>query len=417
MTQEQTPQGVITYAPDDADRRTTMTVAGQPPVSYSWDNANRLGTITRDTLVASYAYDAANRRTQLTLPNGVSIDYGYDAANRLTGLTYSGLRGGPQSLTYAYDPAGNRVRTGGSWARTLLPTAISSATYDAANRQLTLGPKTMTYDLNGNLATLREAGQRRPTPGTPATVSGPGLSASFAYDGFKRRTQKTITGFATTFQSDGLDVINEVNGGQTVNYLRGVQIDETLARLDDSGTICYAPDAIGNTVAVTDSGGNVSTEYTYEPFGRTVPTGAASQNTLQFTGREQDGTGLYYFRARYYDPRLGRFLQEDHVESADIANLCSYVENDPVGRRPSPQRRPGVQLDLVGLVQRGGHPQDDQLSGLQVQVRAAPHGAEDELADGAGMSRIHGRQPPQRLLAVLAEAPVTDAPTPPIERS
>jgi RHS repeat-associated protein len=348
LTRELTPQGVIDYTPDDADRRRSMLVAGQPPVSYAWDNANRLGTITRDTLVASYAYDAANRRTQLTLPNGVAIDYGYDAASRLTSLTYSGLQGGPQTLTYAYDPAGNRVRTGGSWARTLLPAAVSGGTYDAANRQLTLGGKTMTYDFNGNLATLTESGQTTnytwDARDRLVGLSGPGLSASFTYDAKLRRTRKTINAFSTNFHYDGWDIVREVAGGTTVSYLRNLPTDETLARIEEGGnTLCYAPDALGSTVALTDGGGSVPTEYTYEPFGTTLPSGAANQNAFQFTGREADAPGLYHYRARYYHPRLPRFLGEDPIGFAGgDANLYGYVKRnpvnatDPLGLSPDP---------------------------------------------------------------------------------
>jgi YD repeat-containing protein len=126
----------------------------------------------------------------------------------------------------------------------------------------------MTYDNNGNLATLTE--NRQTTTYTwdardrLASLSGPGLTASFAYDGKGRRTQKTITGFISTFQYDGADIVREVAGGSGVSYLRGLAIDEHLARIEDGGsTTCYAPDALGSTVALTDSGGGVATEYTY----------------------------------------------------------------------------------------------------------------------------------------------------------
>ena len=93
----------------------------------------------------------------------------------------------------------------------------------------------------------------------------------------------------------------------------------------------YLTDALGSSVALTDGSGVVQTEYTYEPSGGTTTSGAATGNTLAFTGREADGTGLYYFRARYYDPRVQRFASEDPIgfEAGD-ANLHSYVFNDPI---------------------------------------------------------------------------------------
>ncbi len=334
----ETTQGnnVVTYGLDDANRRTSMLVSGpgQTPVVYTLDNADRLTDITRDTLAAHYGYDNANRRTSLTLPNNVTIGYGYDDANRLTGLNYSGLVGGDQSLTYAYDLAGNRTILGGSWARTLLPDVINSASYDAANRQLSLGGKSMTYDFNGNLETLADGGLTTYTWDVRdrlAGVTGPGLTASFAYDPIGRRSQKTINPQTTMFQYDGADIIREVVGATPADYLRGLSIDEPLDRIESAGKAHYLPDALGSSLALSDDGGNVTTSYTYGPFGQTQTSGAPSPNVLQYTGRENDGTGLYYYRARLYSPQLNRFLSEDpNGQLLTTTNLYAYVDNNPI---------------------------------------------------------------------------------------
>src|SRR5439155_7841906 len=101
----------------------------------------------------------AGRRTLLTLPNGVSTEYQYDTASQLIGLIYRNAAGTLGNLTYQYDAAGSRTRVGGSFARTLLPAAIASASYDAANRQRAVGPSQMTFDPNGNVATITDATQ------------------------------------------------------------------------------------------------------------------------------------------------------------------------------------------------------------------------------------------------------------------
>lgn len=77
--------------------------------------------------------------------------------------------------------------------------------------------------------------------------------------------------------------------------------------------------------------GATQTQCTYEPFGQTTVTGPTG-GTFQYTGRENDGTGLYYYRARYYHPTLGRFISEDPIEfGGGQTNLYSYVGNDPLG--------------------------------------------------------------------------------------
>jgi YD repeat-containing protein len=87
LIQETTPQGSISYTYDAAGRRTSMTVAGQPTVTYTYD-ANRLASVTQASSVVTVTYDAAGRRTSVTLPNGVVTEYTYDAASRVTGLAY-----------------------------------------------------------------------------------------------------------------------------------------------------------------------------------------------------------------------------------------------------------------------------------------------------------------------------------------
>jgi len=82
---------------------------------------------------------------------------------------------------------------------------------------------------------------------------------------------------------------------------------------------------------MTDNAGAIQTDYTYEAFGRTTATGGANSNSYQYTGRENDGAGLYYYRSRYYHPILQRFVSEDPIDfgGGDV-NFYVYVENNPV---------------------------------------------------------------------------------------
>ncbi len=84
-------------------------------------------------------------------------------------------------------------------------------------------------------------------------------------------------------------------------------------------------------MALTDPAGGLQTQYTYEPFGATSATGPASSSPFQYTGRENDGTGLYYYRARYYHPELTRFISEDPIRLHGAeTNFFVYVANNPV---------------------------------------------------------------------------------------
>jgi RHS repeat-associated protein len=334
LTQEVTPQGTISYTYDAAGRRTSMTVQGQTQVTYTYDNADRLTQIAQGSATVTLAYDNANRRTSLTLPNGVVTEYTYDAASRLTGLTYK-LSGTPiGTLTYSYDAAGNRTIVGGTWARTGLPAALTSATYNAANQQTAFGGTTQTFDLNGNLTSDGTNTYTWDARNRLASLSG-GATASFQYDPLGRRTSKTISSTQTGFLYDGRTPVQELSGSTpTANLLAGLGIDEYLTRTDSTATWVYLAEALGGTVALTDNSGVVQASYTYEPFGTTATTGTSGGNSFDYTGREDDGTGVKYYRARYYHPGLQRFISEDPLGTfGGDANFYAYVANDPLSWR------------------------------------------------------------------------------------
>ena len=191
-----------------------------------------------------------------------------------------------------------------------------------------------TFDPNGNLLSQTD------TAGTTtytwdarnrlSSLSGPSVTATFAYDALGRRIQKTINGQTTTFQSDNLDIVRESGTFGDASYLRTLAIDEALTRTDASSTVAYLGDALGSTMALIDPTAALTTEYSYEPFGRTQAIGFPASNPFQFTGRENDGTRLYYYQARYYAHGTGRFLQEDPLGLRTGVNRYPYVHNNPL---------------------------------------------------------------------------------------
>jgi len=331
VTSETTAQGTVSYTYDAADRRATMTVAGQPDVTYGYDNANRLTSVVQGTSTVTLTYDETDRRSTLTLPNGIVVTYDYDNANLLTSLTYTLGQTTLGTLTYTYDLAGRRTEVGGTWARIGVPEAVASATYDAANRLTQWAGNQFSYDLNGNLASDGFTSYTWNARDELTGLSG-GTNASFAYDGVGRRHGKTIGGTTTDFLSDGINLVQELSGSSpTANLLTGLGIDETFIRADASGTSTLLVDALGSTVELADTSGTLQTHYVYEPFGATTFTGAVSTNAIQFTGRENDGTGSYNYRARYIDPMSGRFTSEDPIGVASgDSNLYRYAFGNPI---------------------------------------------------------------------------------------
>lgn len=338
LTSQVTPQGAITYTYDALGRRQRLEVNGLLPVEYQYDANSRLMQIQQGGQTVTLAYDAANRRTIITLPNGVTTTYAYDAASRLTALTYAGPNGPHGDLTYIYDATGNRIAVGGSWARTGIPTSISTGDYDAANQQVSFGPITQAFDANGNLLSQTDA-----TGTTTYTwdardrlirINGPTISASFAYDALSRRIAKTIDGVATAFHYDGADIVRESGSAGDAAYLRTLAIDDVLARVGASSTNYYLVDGLRSVLGLVNESGTLGTLYSYEPFGRQSELGSEGGGSFGYSGRERDTPLLYFFRNRYYSPLTSRFLQEDRFAAlaSDVRGLNRYlyVYDNPV---------------------------------------------------------------------------------------
>jgi RHS repeat-associated protein len=202
------------------------------------------------------------------------------------------------------------------------------------------GSTALSYDADGNMTSVGSWNARNQLTG-----------GNLRYDAFGRRVTNAA---GTSFLYDGLNPVQELSGATpTANMLTGFGLDEFFSRTDTNGGACYLSDAQGSTVALSDStSSTLNTFYTYEPFGSTTASGAASSNPYQFTGRENDGNGLYYYRARYYDPQFQRFVSEDPLEfGGGDTNLYAYVGNGPTNfSDPTGQAWPGP------MGPRGGPP-------------------------------------------------------------
>jgi len=341
LASETTPQGTVSYSYDAAGRRSSLTVPGQAIANYTFDNANRLTQITQGSTTVSFSYDNANRRTTLTLPNGITTSYSYDNASQLTGLTYAKGSNTLGNLTYGYDLNGRRTNIAGSFAATNLPNAVSTTAYNANNQLTTWGTANLFYDYNGNTLT-KVVGSNTTTYGwdfenrlTSVTLPGSGGTVSFRYDPFGRRIYKSSSSGTSIYAYDGDNLVEETNssGAAVARYEDTQNIDEPLAMLRSAATSYYHADGLGSVTSLSSAAGSIANTYTYDSFGKLTASTGSLVNPFQYTARESDAeTGLYYYRARYYDSNVGRFLNEDPPSflSGGI-NFYEYVENSPLG--------------------------------------------------------------------------------------
>lgn len=257
--------------------------------------------------------------------------YAYDNDSHVTGITYSMSGNQVSNLNYSYDSDGRVTRKTESLSSTGMPSAVTGNTFNADNAMTGFNGATLSYDANGNLTSDGTNTYTWDARNHLTAISG-GSTASFAYDALGRRAQKIINGTSTQFLYDRSNPVQELQGGTpSANLLTGLGIDERFQRTDSAGPRDYLIDILGNTLALTDSSGTIQTSYTYEPFGNTTTSGASSTNPYQFTGREDDVTGSYFYRARYYSPTFQRFIAQDPRVAARTLNIYVYALNDPVG--------------------------------------------------------------------------------------
>ncbi|ONA33550.1 hypothetical protein AQ878_20915 [Burkholderia pseudomallei] len=340
ITSTSTPQGSVSYTYDAAGRRTSMTPASQATANYTYDNANRLTAITQGSETVQLAYDADNRRTTLTLPNGVAINYGYDTASELTGLTYRQSNGTSLgNLAYNYDQAGRVITKSGTFATDVLPIPTAqAATFDLNDRTTSFNGQALSYDANGNLTFDGTNTYTWNARNQLTQISqGSTVEMSYSYDAMGRRIAKTANGgTATQFLYDGMNTVQETQGSTVNPIFIGLGIDERFARNDVTGRTYFLTDKLNSTIALTDPNGAIKQKYSYDPYGNVTPSDATTgfTNPYQYTGREADTAGLYYYRARYYSPMMGGFISEDPITfGSGQLSFYAYVGGNPLSYR------------------------------------------------------------------------------------
>ena len=361
VTSESTPNGTVSWLLDEFGRRTQLNVPGQAAVTYGYDDADNLKSVTQNGLSTYYSYDGLNRRILQQLPNNVNTSYTFDNSGHLQTLNHLGLeshtyvrdaagnigtdtlsRGGTNTVTtYTYDDfdrlftsSSPGLNTSYTYSDTgnLLSKQINGVTttfgYDAANRISSVNNSTtnLAHDDNGNLTQLGNDVYAWDARGRLTSIQRNGSPlATFGYDPAGRRISKTINGTTTGFLYDGTDVVTETTGAASFQSIYGPFGEAPLAR----NGIFYTTDNVGSVSTLTGPTGTVQQPpYVYTPYGESNAA-ATDLNPFQYVGRENDGTGLNYHRARFYAPALGRFINPDPSGLSGGANPYVYAGDNP----------------------------------------------------------------------------------------
>ena len=161
-----------------------------------------------------------------------------------------------------------------------------------------------------------------------------GGTTTFKYDPFGRRIQKSGPLGTIYYLYDGANLVAEAgNSGNILeSYAQGLRIDEPLSEFSASTVSYYQQDGPNSVSSLTNATGALTSTYGFDSFGQVTAHSGTLANSLEYTGRELDSeTGMYFNRARYYDPQIGRFISEDPLGFAGgNLNVYSYVHNNPI---------------------------------------------------------------------------------------
>ena len=173
---------------------------------------------------------------------------------------------------------------------------------------------------------------------------------------FGRRINRISPTTTSIFASDGDNLIEETNysGTAVARYSQGLNIDEPLAMLRSSTTSYYEADGLGSITSFSSGSSSLAETYTFDSFGKQTASSGSLTNPFQYTARESDPeTGLYYYRARYYDPNVGRFTKEDAFRFDAGANFYLYVGENPIDFVDPLGLCPLTRNQRIGLAGRG----------------------------------------------------------------
>lgn len=403
------PTLTTTYAYDDANRldvvtdtagraydhgydangnRTSLAQPNGTATAYAYDELNRLTNLTTahtpsSTTVQSYALTLglAGNRTQIVEHGGTVRDYGYDELYRLTSDTVTIGALNQYSKAFTYDDVGNRQTqtTTNLPAGSVIPGVLVNGTqtyiYDDRDRLLTdtLGANPATaygWDANGNLTTKSAEAtyswDREDRLVRVEKSDGTVVEHTYDFDGVRVKAVTTpssgsasTTSFLVDTSGSLSHVVAETDaaGALVVHYVRG---DDLLALMRPNGSggwasRFYHADHIGSVRRLTDESGAITDGYTYSAFGELLAHSGTDVQPYSFAGEPYDpNVGFQYHRARWMDPRMGRFVGMDPFEGTDYdppsLHRYLYAGIDPVNAIDPSGRYTLTQMVVTGAI-------------------------------------------------------------------
>lgn len=326
----------VKYSYDLSGNVKTITYPNEKTVTYTYYDDNLLHTVTDwNSNTTTYTYRKDGLLLKEQYPNGTSCIYGYDGAGRMTTLSWEKSDGSIiNSYIFTLDQLGNHLsenKTEPYSPFAYEPTEVVY-TYNSVNRIQTEGNIPFTFDNNGNTKAKGQDAYEYDIYDRLIKVSGDFL-AGYEYDALGNRRKSTINGQTKRYVLDivGMSkiLLETDNANSPINYY--IYGHGLISRISaDNSTSYYHYDFRGSTIAITDENGSITHKYQYGDFGELLQNEETDYNPFRYVGKYgvmYELPSLYFMRARYYDPEIGRFINEDPIWHV---NLYPYADNNPI---------------------------------------------------------------------------------------
>ena len=334
------PDGTsLRFGYDAAGNLTSMTLPGGVTVTTAYDNRNRPTRVAWGAQWVEFDYDPAGNLIGEKRSNAVATEVESNAADRIVRILHKIGGNVIADLAFQRDRNGNVIRE--TSIRPVIGHPVSgtlAVSVDGANQLASMGGEACFYDADGNIVSV--AGQNgfaasHDPQNRLVSLTRGGETAEFAYNGLGNRVSRTLRGLERRFYHDPFGRLvyeADAGGANGVAYLHvGGRL--CAMRLASGKTTFFHIDQSGNTVALTDASGEVAGAWAYTPFGEVAASSGLTENAYTFAGAwgvRDEGGGLYFMTNRWYDARVGRFLEKDPIGLLGGTNLYAYVGNNPV---------------------------------------------------------------------------------------
>ena len=337
----------IKYGYDELGNLRTLTYPGGEIVTYTYNpDGNIAAMSSKSGGTFTYGYDNYGRLCKISRADGSTETRTYDTAGQLTEQVDKDKNGDIlQKNTYTYDVFGEITEKTTSSEGDISKLVSVSMEYDAANRLVKYDGKEVTYDSRGNMIYGPVDGEMTElTYDCRNRLTNAG-NVSYTYDCENTRTATTEGGITTEYVTDLSGTLSRIliayenvgtAGASETHYYYGA---EGLACQNNNTSgqyFSYHYDNIGSTTLITDKTGRKVEEFAYGTYGELL---TEVVNNIRFLyngsyGVMTDSNGLYYMRARYYNPDIKRFINQD-IKVGDISNgqglnRYAYCEGNPI---------------------------------------------------------------------------------------